>query len=104
MKFKVKEKSLGWLMVGLAAGTATGLYLNSKKGKKMRKKAAKKANELSHAAQEKISAVGDQSMDYLKRFQHSMGSAIRNGAESAKEKIEMIEASAEKMMENSNPN
>jgi gas vesicle protein len=104
MKIKVKEKNLGWLMVGLAAGTATGLYLNSKKGKKMRKKAAKKATDLSETAKEKISAVGDQSMDYLKQFQHSMGSAIRSGAETAKEKIEMIEASAEKMMEHSNSN
>lgn len=101
---KVKNKDLGWLMVGLAAGTATGLYLNSKKGKKMRNKVAKQAAEVSEVAKEKVSAIGDQSLEYVKRFQHSMGSAIRSGAESAKEKIEMIEASAEKMMENANNN
>jgi gas vesicle protein len=46
-------------LLGTALGVGAGLYLNSKKGKKMRNKALKKVKEAEKTAEEKVNAAYD---------------------------------------------
>lgn len=52
-----RQRSKMYLLLGVAAGVAAGFYLNSKNGKKIRKRAAKGIEELSEEVNNRIEGI-----------------------------------------------
>jgi gas vesicle protein len=62
-------------LLGTAIGVGAGLYLNSKKGKKMRNKALKKVKEVEKSAEEKVNAAYDKLKDQVNAAAEKVASA-----------------------------
>lgn len=79
MKDRTRERvALG---LGLLAGAAIGLFLNSDKGRKIRKDASEKVGELSDKAREEFDHLSEEARNKAKKISEDVAQAVDRGKE-----------------------
>ncbi|MCO6476634.1 MAG: YtxH domain-containing protein [Phaeodactylibacter sp.] len=93
MKDRTRERvALG---LGLLAGAAIGLFLNSDKGRKIRNDAGERVNELSEKAREEFNHLSDEARARAERLSKDVNQAVDRSREFVSSASESIKGRAQ---------
>lgn len=104
MKDRTRERvALG---LGLFAGVAMGLFLNSDKGRKIRKDAGEKAGELADKAKDEFNHLSEEARIRARKLSDEVTQAVSHGkefvahtGETFKEKAQWLRGTAEEKLD-----